>query len=137
MFHSIFFERVKELSQNETRERKGMHPLTLYSQNLQAVRGTAMTARVVTAEPFTYSLMQAEEILTELTTQMRSSSTQHPDDIIPDPSTQHANQLILLSPNFYRPLSCPGSYGPLELNVTMCKSQKKAPPPLATPVATA
>jgi len=62
---------------------------------------------------------------------------QHPDDIIPDPSTQHADQLILLSPNFYRPLSCPGSYGPLELNVKMRKSQKKAPPPSATTVATA
>ena len=78
-----------------------------------------------------------EEILTEPTTQMRSLSMQHPDDVIPDPSTQNANQLILLSPNFYQLLSCPGSVGPLQLNVTMRESQKKAPPPLATPVATA
>jgi len=124
------------LSQNETQGKEGHAPINIVQPEFVSYE-VHTDDRVVSAEPFTYSLMQMEEILTEPTTQMMSSSMQHPDDIIPDPCTQNADQLVLLSPNFYQPLSHPGSVRLLELNVTMRESQKKAPPPLATPVATA
>jgi len=124
------------LSQNETHEKEEHAPINVVQPEFASREGHS-DDRVVTAEPFTYSLTQAEEILTEPTTQMRASSTQHPDEVIPDPCTQNADQLVVPSPNFYRPLSRTGSVGPLELNVTMRESQKKAPPPLATLVATA